>query len=271
MRPSGNRARRYGYRLVRRALLCAWAMLLPSLVLPQMASSRLVASSSAGPSSSKIPSDKSKPVFVRWAEDQPGCTYSRGDDGKYRYGLWAGDLGIVLAVDDRELQIIRHRIEPIFGIQLTIRYRGNGNLNLGPNEITLQFIKHFKVVQPALDPDDYSEKIQSDADALDEETRRAVAKHPEEKQVREARLQDYQKSVSELIEFLGRNSLRAAHLDRATPETSGWVFFNTDSKWLGSWKSQEEFVLRVPLAGKVFEFPFKLPAEQGELLLRKRE
>ena len=61
------------------------------------------------------------------------------------------------------------------------------------------------------------------------------------------------------------------HLDRANPQVSGWVFFSTDSKWLGKWKAQEEFVLRLPLDGKVFEFPFKLPPEEGELLLRKRE
>jgi hypothetical protein len=83
-------------------------------------------------------------------------------------------------------------------------------------------------------------------------------------------LQEYQKSVNELIEFLGHDSLRPAHLDQATPEARGWVFFNTDSKWLGGWKSQEEFVLRLPLGNRVFEFPFKLPPERGELLLQKR-
>lgn len=215
--------------------------------------------------------NKSRPLTIRWSEEQPGCTFARSDDGKYRYGLWSGDVGIVLAVDAREVQIIRHRIEPIFGLLLTLRYRGNDSFDAAPEGVTLQFMKHFKVVQPALDPDDYSQKIQFDADAADDETRRAVAKHPEEKQAREARLQDYQKSVNELIEFLGRESLRPKRLDRGHPESSGWVFFNTDSKWLGRWKAQEEFVLRVPLDGKVFEFPFKLPPEQGELLLRKRE
>ena len=116
-----------------------------------------------------------------------------------------------------------------------------------------------------------SEKIQSDAEAFDDETRRAVAKHPEKKQVLEARLQDYQKSANEMIEFLSRNSLRPAHLDRANREVSGWVFFDTKTKWLGGWKTQEEFVLRLPLDGKIFEFPFKLPPEKGELLLQKRE
>jgi hypothetical protein len=213
--------------------------------------------------------DKRVPV-VRWNEERPGCTFSRGDDGKYHYGLWSGDMAIELAVDAREVQIIRHRIEPIFGVFLTIRYRGTASLDASAEEITLQFMKHFKVVQTSLDPDDYADKIQDDADARDDETRREVTKHPDQKQVREARLQDYQKSVSELIEFLGTKSLRTAHLDRATPEASGWVFFDTSDKWLGKWKTQEEFILRMPLAGKIFEFPFKLPPEKGELLLQKR-
>lgn len=224
-------------------------------------------------SASKENKDKRRPepLAVRWSEEQPGCTFSRGDDGKYRYGLWSGDVGIILAVDARELQIIPHRNWPFFGALLTIRYRGAGSLDASPDAITLRFMNHFKVVQPSLDPDAFSQKIQSDADALDDETRRAVAKHPEKKQAREARLQNYQKSANEMIEFLSRNSLRPAHLDRAHPEVSGWVYFNTKTKWLGSWKSQEDMVLRLPLDGKVFEFPFKLPPKKGELLLQKRE
>ena len=213
----------------------------------------------------------SQPPTVRWDERQPGCTFSRGDDGKYHYGLWSGDVGIVMAVDAREVQIIRHRVEPIFGVLLTIRYRGAAKLDAGPDGITLQFMKHFKVEQPALDPDSYIQKIQDDADTFDDETRRSVARHPSEKQVRETRLQDYQKSANELIEFLTRNSLRAAHLDRANPEVSGWTFFDTKTNWLGGWKAQEEFLLRIPLDGRIFEFPFKLPPETGELLLQKRQ
>jgi hypothetical protein len=219
-------------------------------------------------------SDKSKAAaeseVVPWSEDHPGCTFSRGQDGKYTYGIWSGDMGVILAIDARELQLVHHRIEPILGVLLTVRYRGVAGLDEIPDNITLQFVKHFKVVQSSLDPDSYSEKIQADADALDDETRRANAKHPEEKEVPDARLQQYQKSANELIEFLNANSLRPAHLDRATPEVRGWVFFNTDMKWLNGWKKQEEFVLRFPLAGKIFEFPFKLPPEPGELLLRKR-
>jgi hypothetical protein len=212
-----------------------------------------------------------QPATVRWDEQQPGCTFSRSDDGKFHYGMWAGDVGIVLAVDAREMQIIRHRIEPILAVMLTIRYRGADSLDAGADAVTLQFVKHFKVVQPSLDPDAYIQKIQADADAFDDETRRGVAKHPEEKERRETRLQEYQKSVNELIEFLSQNSLRPAHLDRATPEVRGWVFFDTKSKWLGGWKPQEEFVLRLPLDGKIFEFPFKLPPEAGKFVLQKRQ
>src|SRR5205823_4261159 len=101
--------------------------------------------------------------------------------------------------------------------------------------------------------------------------RREVARHPEQKAAREARLQSYQKEVTELIEFAGKNSLQPAHLNPSNAQTGGWVFFSTGNKWLGGWKPQEDFVLRVPLDGKIFEFPFKLPPKVGELLLRKRE
>jgi hypothetical protein len=215
--------------------------------------------------------NKDGPPVIRWNESSPGCTFSRTDDGKYQYGLWSGDIGVVLSVDAREVQIIRHRIEPIFSVFLSVHYRSSDGLDVTADAITLQFVKHFKVVQPALDADDYIQKIQADADALDEQTRRAVEKHPEQKTAREVRLQEYQKSVSELIEFIGKNNLRANHLDSANAQTSGWVFFNTKNKWLGGWKPQEEFVLSFPLNGTVFEFPFKLPPEAGELLLRKRE
>jgi hypothetical protein len=276
--------RRPALQFVWAGLVCCWTVFSASVLSSSVFSSSISSSIFVGPVlSSPVRSAPAKdktedndknapqPLVVRWSEQQPGCTFSRGDDGKYRYGLWSGDVGAILAVDAREVQIIHHRIEPIFGVLLTIRYRGAASLDASPDGITMQFMKHFKIIQTSLDPDDYTQKIQSDAEALDDETRREVAKHPEEKQAREARLQDYQKSINELIEFLGRNSLRPAHLDRATPEVSGWVFFNTKSKWLGGWKAQEEFVLRLPLDGKVFEFPFKLPPEKGELLLQKRE
>lgn len=257
---------RFGLRFAWAATLCL-PILASALVAPTFSPAQAIPGNSQTAKKDKAP----RPPTVRWSEQQPGCTFSRGDDGKYRYGLWSGDVGIVLAVDAREAQAVPHRHWPIFAVFLTIRYRGAGSLDTSADGIALQFMKHFKVVQPALDPDGYTQKIQSDADAEDDETRRDAGKHPERKQALETRLQDYQKSADEMIEFFSTKSLRPAHLDKANPEVSGWVFFDTKSKWLGGWKTQEEFVLRVPLAGKIFEFPFKLPPEKGELLLQKRQ
>jgi hypothetical protein len=219
----------------------------------------------------KVEKPGSTPPVLRWDETHPGCTFTIGEDGKYRYGVWSGDLAVILAVDAREVQIVSHRIEPIFGVFLTVRYRGDSFVDLSADAITLQFVKHFKVVEKSLDPDDYTQKIQADADLIDDEGRRTITKRPQEKPAIEARLQKYQKSVSELIEFLGKNGLHPAHLDRGNPEASGWVFFNTNTKWIGRLKAEEEFLLRLPLDGKIIEFPFKLPPKAGELLLRKRE
>ena len=273
--------RRPGLRFVRAGVVYGLSILVSPVALspicgPAMAASPL--QTTPGQDADSKPTSKTKndkhappPPVVRWDEAQPGCTFSAGDDGKYRYGLWSGDAGVTLAVDARELQVIPHRGWPVLGVFLTIRYRGAASLDTAIDGITLQFIKHYKIVQTSLDPDDYTQKIQSDADALDDETRREVKNHPEKKEVYEARLQEYQKSANEMIEFLGTKGLRPAHLDRANPEVSGWVFFNTKSKWLGNWKTQEDFILRFPLDGKIFEFPFKLPPKKGELLLQKRQ
>ena len=47
---------------------------------------------------------------VRWSDQTPGCTFDRGDDGVYRWGLWTSDLGITLAVDSQELVRVTKRI-----------------------------------------------------------------------------------------------------------------------------------------------------------------
>jgi len=118
--------------------------------------------------------DKAKIPAVRWDEERPGCTLSRGDDGHYRYGLWYEDVGITVAVDSQELEKVHRRHEPFFGVLLNVRYRGQGALDLGVDHISLEFVKHFQVVQTALDPDGFSAKVQSDADELDHQTAREV-------------------------------------------------------------------------------------------------
>jgi hypothetical protein len=215
--------------------------------------------------------EEPKPPTVRWSEARPGCTFSRTNDGKYRYGLWSGDMGIMLAVDSQELEKVRRRHEPFFGVLLDVRYRGKDGVDVSSEKVSLEFVKHFQVIQPALDPDTFSAKVQNDADELDHQTAREIEKHPERKESKEAYMRAFQKDVAELVEFVSKNSFLPAHLDPGNREASGWILFSTDSKWINGWKRQEEFILRVPLDGKIFEFPFKLPPKEGELLLRKRE
>jgi hypothetical protein len=214
--------------------------------------------------------DKASIPATRWAEGEPGCTFSRDDDGKYRYGLWTSDLGITLAVDSQELQKVQHRQERLFGLLLTFRYRGQGWLEVAAGSITLEFLKHQRLVHHALDPDDLSARLQDDADALGKETEREVRKHPEQADERKVQLEAYQKEAIEMQEFLATHSLRPAKLDSIKPEVSGWVLFNTKDKWIGGWKTPEEFLLRVPVGKRLFEFPFKLPPREGDLILRKR-
>jgi hypothetical protein len=215
--------------------------------------------------------DKNKIPAVRWQEGNPGCTFARDDDGKYRYGVWSDDAGVVLAVDSQELEKVHRRHQSFFAVLLTVRYRGQTSLEVSTDNISLQFMKHFQVVQRALDPDGFSDKVQNDADTLNDETARQVEKHPEQREQKEAYVRAFLKDSAELQEFVGKNSLRPTRLSPGKAETSGWVLFSTDSKWISRWKKQEEFILRVPLAGKVFEFPFRLPPKPGETILRKRE
>jgi len=218
------------------------------------------------------PKDKTKIPAVRWDEEHPGCTFSRSDDGHYRYGMWYEDVGITLAVDAQELEKVHRRHEPFFGVMLNVRYRGQGALDFSVDNISLEFVKHFRVVQTSLDPDDFAQKVQNDGDELDHQTAREVEKHPEEKEAKETLLRAFLKDSAELQEFVGKNSLRPTRLSPGNQESSGWVLFSTESRWIpGRWKKQEEFILRGPVEGKIFEFPFKLPPKPGEVMLRQRE
>ena len=206
----------------------------------------------------------------RWEEGQPGCTFSRDDDGKYRYGFWTADFGIVLAVDSQELEKTRRRAPPIFGLLLTIHYRGKDSLDVEPGKIVLEFVKHYHAAQSALDPDNLAKQEQSDAATLVKETEHEVRKHPEKREEKEAVLAARQTDAVEMIEFLKTRSLPPAKLDPGYPEASGWVLFSTKSKWIDDLHKQEEFVLRVPLGDRIVEFPFALPPSEGDMILRSR-
>lgn len=219
-----------------------------------------------------LPSTKTPEIpALRWDEARPGCTFSRSDDGRYHYGFWTENIGITLTLDSQELEKVHRRHEPFFAVLLSIRYRGTAVLDLAPETISLEFVKHFQVIQTALDPDAFATKVQNDADELDHATARETEKHPEKKAAKEAYERAFQRDAAELLEFVGKNSLRPARLETGNPEANGWVLFSVNSKWINGWKKQEEFVLRVPLDGKVFEFPFKLPPKPGDVILRRRQ
>lgn len=232
--------------------------------------SLVVLLASATGSTLRGPNKAPAPPASRWEEGQPGCTFSRDDDGKYRYGFWTADFGVVLAVDSQELEKVRRRAQPTFALQLTVNYRGKDSLDFVPGKITLEFVRHYQDVHGALDPDDLSRRQRNDANALAGETEREIRKHPEKKGEKEAALASRQKDSADMIEFLNTRSLRAAKLDPGHPEVSGWVLFGARSKWIGELQKQEEFVLRVPLEGRVVEFPFSLPLSEGDLILRRR-
>src|SRR5229473_2569977 len=172
----------------------------------------LVSPAGAKEKSAKVPT-------IRWAEGNAGCTFTRGDDGKYRYALWTDDLGLTLAVDSQELEKSRRRHQRLFGVILTTRYRGSGTLYVNPEKVTLEFVNHFHVVKNAINPDYFSKQMQRQADILTDETEHQIEKHPDKKQEKEVFLQDYQKEVVQLQEFLHSNSLRGVTLDAQNPET----------------------------------------------------
>jgi hypothetical protein len=210
------------------------------------------------------------PRAIRWSQGQAGSTFSRGEDGKYRYGLWSDDLGITLAVDSRELQRARHRLHPFIAFQLTYGYKGSKGMEVRNDNLRLEFVNHSHVMHSTLDPEDFSVLYQHVVDTLVEENEHQIQKHPEKKEAIETNLKAYQEELVEIQEFLCAHALHHSVLDRETPEIKGWVFFNTKSKWIGDWKKREDFVLRIPMDNGVYEFPFTIPPAEGDLILRRR-
>lgn len=197
-------------------------------------------------------SARPQPNVLRWAEGLPGCTFSADDDGRYRYGLWTDDFGIVIAVDADEVRKASLRVEPLFAIFVSLRYRGKQSLSFDPASIRLEFVSHYHAVQNAIDPDDFAAKLERDTGKKAEKGSSA------------------QNDVKQTQEFLRSRGLRPIRLDSTNSEVAGWIFFSAKSKWIGDWKKQEQFLLRVPIAGQEIEFPFALPPSQGDVLLRRR-
>jgi hypothetical protein len=210
------------------------------------------------------------PSKLRWSASLPGATISITPDGKYIYALRSGDKNIAVTIDSQEPEKSRRRHAAVFSAHILIRNLGERYWKASFAGIRLEFVKHFHVIQPALDPADLSQQLQASADELDHQTAVERLGPPTKGRVDEAYLRAYQKETSEFIEFVSRNSLQETVLDAGNPQAEGWVYFSTRNKWLSKWKPQETFILRLPLDGVVYEFPFSLPPRPGEATLRQR-
>ena len=207
---------------------------------------------------------------IRWQAGAPGCEFQRGDDGRYRWRFTGGDLDMTLLMDSQELAKSEHRLYKPLGVYMSVSYLGQGKFEF-PADLRMEFVRHHNVVEGFLDPAEFSTKMQNDVDTKVFDTEREIKKHPEQAEEKTTRAREFQKQVAEFIEFLSTQSLEPAILNPGNSEVHGWVFFGTRNKWLGSWKSREDFILRVWMKDKVWEFPFSLPPSEGDLILRKRD
>src|SRR5262249_60243504 len=77
---------------------------------------------------------KNPATTLRWTEGNAGSTFSPDTDGKYRYGLWTADVGIVLAIAAQELKLCNRRGERSFGAPLTEHNPINAALAVRANQ-----------------------------------------------------------------------------------------------------------------------------------------
>ncbi len=208
---------------------------------------------------------------LRWAEGAPGCSIHRSEDGRTYYSLSTTSFELTLAVDNQELEKIRHRTIPMLGVLVSIRHKGTVPFGVQPSLSTLEFSKHFQVVQRSLDPDGMLRQLQQEMDELtDEITHHQLRRHPELKNAKEAELQQRLKDSTEMMDFISTNSLRASALDASKPSVSGWIFFSTQNRWIGGWRRPEQLVFRMPIQNALVEIPFELPPKGGKIELRPR-
>jgi len=208
---------------------------------------------------------------LRWTAETANCSFREGDDGRTYYGLVSGDFEVMLAVDRQELEKIPHRAKPMLGVFLTLHYKGGQQFQVQQNRYTLEFTKHFQVLQTSLDPDDILKHLQENVDDMtDEVERHQVKKHPNQKDQMETDLQARLKDYTEMMDFISTRALRPMTLDGSNSSASGWVFFSIKNKWIGPWRRPEQFVLRLPVENLIVEFPFSLPPEPGKVILRHR-
>lgn len=223
----------------------------------------LFASSSSFARQKQLPS-------VRWNAGAPGCTFERGDDGRYRWTMTGQNLTVSILMDSQELTKSRRRFYHLLGAYVSVIYDGQEKFDF-PADVRIDFVRHHDVVEAYLDPAELSNKLQNDVDTLVFETGRRIKKDPKSSEEKTAKLREYEKDAAEFIEFLSTQSLEPVEqtLNPGNRESHGWVFFATSNKWIGPWKEREDFIISVWMKDKIWQFPVSLPPTPGDLILRK--
>jgi len=215
-------------------------------------------------------SKKRELTAVRWTAGAPGCSFERGDDGRYRWTMTGKDLTVTLLVDSQELTKSRRRFYHLLGVYVAVTYTGQDKFEF-PADLRIDFVRHHDVLEGFQDPTELSNKLQNDVDTEIFQTERQIKKNPKIAEEKTARLREYQKDAAEFIEFLSTQSLdpNTVMLTPGNPEDHGWVLFSTSNKWIGKWKEREDFVISVWMKDKIWQFPISLPPIEGDLILRK--
>ena len=217
-----------------------------------------------------LPADMLAASSVKWEQGKANCTVRTEDDGHTDYGLSYGDFEITLSVDSQELEKVSHRVLPFVAVFLSFHYKGNGRLDILQNDFDLEFVQHRHVVQTSLNPDEMRDTIQNNLDDVTYDIEREIRKHPEQKDKKDAELQQRVKDYIDMMNFISTRALRPVVLNTTNSAVEGWVFFSTKSPWIGSWRRPEHLLLTLPIEKVVVEFPFQLPPQMGKVQLRRR-
>ena len=210
---------------------------------------------------------KTAETVIRWEQGAAGCSLEQnGADHLDRYILETSTAWFSLAVDPRELTLSQRRAGHVISLLLSVRNKGVTPMAVQQSKTSLEFVKHSNWQFSSWDPDNLANHIQNQTDDLMHQTGKDLEKRPEKVEKNEDRLREHQKLVSEMVEFLSGKGLKDTVLDAAQPDVSGWIFFPSRGKWVGGWKKQEEFVLRIPVGVWVMEFPFLLPPAERPVL-----
>src|SRR6202163_121778 len=146
--------------------------------------------------------DKKKRLpAVRWTSGAPGCTFERGEDGRYRWTMTGNDLAITLLVDSQKLTKSRRRFYHLLGVYVSVTYTGQDKFEF-PADVRIDFIRHHDILEGYMDPTQLSTKLQNDVDTLVFETERQIKKNPKITEEKTARLREDEKEPAESTQFL---------------------------------------------------------------------